>query len=386
MADVSPSAALDALRRPSAFTADPSGLRRFLAAGGDDAQATLKQVVNGTGNTAADQVAAAVILAAHFDHTSALGSLNGDDLTDPEVLDLDWSEDLHPRAREALSEPVIMSLLTWASTAATAEPPLAAARTAATLGIDDDGAIYRKVTQRAVQQAEQRGTHRARKDQLRSFTESLGQADQKARQSRGTATATPAGTEGGSDSQPATDAGSGSVPGAEPGATSSNPASAETAGEPSSPPEQHPEHTADAQPSGWSARDDHALDDLLGRRKPTEKTTDDTPGDKSAGPEDPNHGQPVGFNDATTSHDTPVPGETGPRDEPRYGDRFEDERWSGDGDQGGGPGPRRAYDPRALTDGPMSEAQKADEKNVLRNWGITAAVLVGILVLVGLLL
>ncbi|KAA9393276.1 hypothetical protein FCK90_12875 [Kocuria coralli] len=402
MADVSPSAANDALRRPSAFTGDPAGLQRNLASAGAEAQSTLSAVVTGPGNTAADRVAAAVILAARFDDASGLNAIGSEETGDPEVLGLRWSEDLRAKARTAVGQSVIVSLLTWASTATPAEPPLAAARAAAELGVDDDGAIFQKVSQRAVQLAQQRGTSRARKDELRQFTESLGRADQRARQSR--ATSAPGAAEASSpgaaeastplspntppDAHPADgpspEASSGPAPRAGP-----DPAEAERPPSSSSG-DDHPEHASDAQPSQWSARDDHALNDLLGHGSPGKPAANQPPEPR----DDPDHGKPVGFGDAPAGG-TPAAGNdqdagaSGPPDEPRYGDRFEDKQWSGDTDETQdppGPGPRRAYDPRALFDGPMSPTQKADEKNVLRNWAITAAVLVGILILVGLLI
>ncbi|MDO5619186.1 hypothetical protein [Kocuria sp.] len=384
MADADPQAAHDALRRPAAFTADPTGLQRNVAAAGDSAQQTLTEVVTGRGNTPADKVAAAVMLAAVFDQDSTASKITAQEAVDPSVLELTWAAEFQPAARDILGEPVIMSLLTWASSAAPGEPPVATARTAAALGIDDDGAIYQKVSQRAVQMADQRGTHRARKDQLREFTEALGRADQTARQTRGAATAS---GQSSTEARSLSDSGKQTQASEQPQADGEEAAASSETG--------HPEHASDAQPSTWSDHDDRALDNLLGRDQDPGHT--EPPAEPTA-QEDPQYGRPVGFHDGPTSQDaskaqdaTPGwgSGSTGPKDEPRYGDRFEDQRWSDpqSADQDPpGPGPRRAYDPRALFDGPMSEAQRADEKNVLRNWGITAAVLVGILVLVGLLI
>ncbi|NKE09896.1 MULTISPECIES: hypothetical protein [Kocuria] len=388
MADLDPTAAHDALRRPSALTAEPSLLRQTVASAGDSAQQTLQDVVNGPGNTPADRVAAAVILSGMFQDPSATSRIDADQAVDPTVLELSWAPDLQPAARQVLGDPVIVSLLTWASTASPGEPPVSAARTAATLGIDDDGAIYQKVSQRAVQLADQRGTHRTRKDQLRQFTEALGRADQAARQTRDTESEASDGTGPAASSPEGT-------PESQPGSSASS-----SGGE-------HPDHGSDAQPSSWSHHDDRALENLLGRdpqstQPPSETPQAPTHSHQPPAQADPNHGQPVGFHDSTGSREPGSQGNPqdeasrgwgmgsdGPKDEPRYGDRFEDQRWSDPAAQEQdqpGPGPRRAYDPRALFDGPMSEAQRADEKNVLRNWGITAAVLVGILILVGLLI
>lgn len=386
MAELDPTAAHDALRRPAALTAEPSLLRQTVAAVGSSAQQTLQDVVTGPGNTPADRAAAAVILAGMFQDTSGASHLDAEQAVDPTVLDLSWSPDLQPAARQVLGDPVIMSLLTWASTASPGEPPVAAARTAAALGIDDDGAIYQKVSQRAVQLADQRGTHRNRKDQLRQFTEALGRADQAARQTRGTESETSNGTTS-APSWPDSSDGSGSA------ASSSTP--------------ERPDHDSEAQPGSWSHHDDRALENLLGREQqptqPSSETSDPpAPDHQAPPPTEPEHGQPVGFNDSPGTRNSGTRGNPqdeasrgwgsspdDPKGEPRYGDRFEDQRWSGPDAQEQdppGPGPRRAYDPRALFDGPMSESQRADEKNVLRNWGITAAVLVGILILVGLLI
>lgn len=386
MADLDPTAAHDALRRPAALTADSSVLRKHVEAAGDSAQQTLEDVLKGPGNTTADRVAAAVILSGMFQDTSAASRIDSETAVDPSVLELSWAPELQSSARQILGEPVIMSLLTWASAASPGQPPVAAARTAATLGINDDGAIYQKVSQRAVQLADQRGTHRTRKDQLRQFTEALGRADQSARQTQGTESSIPDGNE------PAP-------------ATSESPNGSVSAGASSS--VEHPDHTSDAQPSSWSHHDDRALDNLLGRdqqspQPPAEAPQAPAPGYQWPNETDPAHGEPVGFNDSAQTREPDSMGNpqdeasrgwglgsSGPKDEPRYGERFEGQRWSDPEAQQQdtpGPGPRRAYDPRALFDGPMSESQRADEKNVLRNWAITAAVLVGILILVGLLL
>ncbi|MDO4255483.1 MAG: hypothetical protein Q4C81_10145 [Kocuria sp.] len=336
MADAHPAASHEALRRPSKLTADPAERQRAVATAGNLASRILTEVVTGPGNTPADRVAAAVFLRTLSDTANDAPVLDPGIVQDPSALDLTWSPDLHPAARQVFSEPVIMALLTWASSANPGEPPVRAARAAAQLRVDDDGAIYQKVSQRAVQVAEQRNTTRMRKNELREFTETLGRADQAARDSR--------------DSDREQD-----VPG-------------------------------DA-PAGWSDHDDRALEDLLGRGQPPAQPTQDpstapptpsapeppaTPPESAPPtPEPAGDGSPVGFNQ---------PQDTG---------RFEDPWWSEPHSQNQdppGPGPRRAYDPRALFDGPMSPAQRADEKNVLRNWAITAGVLLVLLVLVGLLL
>ncbi|ROZ62229.1 hypothetical protein EDL96_11120 [Kocuria soli] len=291
MADAIPTADGDALRRPSSLTADPDRLTAALQAGGDHAKATLEKIATGKGNTVADKVAAAVILAARFDDRSGVESVTQDEATDGEVLGLEWAPELEDTARGALGEHLIVSLLTWASSPSPLQPPVAAAEAAARLAVDDDGAIYRKVSQRATQLSGRQDLDADRRRQLTDLTDALDRADRAAQERR------------------------------------------------------HPDHSPEAEPQEWSSRDEDALANLL------EGNTEPRPAQAPA--------------------------------------QFEDPRWgeSSDNDQEPpGPGPHRAYDPRALLDGPMSEAQRADEKNVLRNWGITALVLVAVLILVGLLI
>lgn len=256
------------LHHPTALISDSVELHRSLTSTGNNAQHILSEVLKGPGNTVTDRVAAAVILRSVYGTNN---TLDADTVQDPAVFQLRWAPGLQPAAREILSEPIITSLLTWASHARPGEPPVAAAHAAAHLHIDDDGrGIYQKVSQRAAQLPEQRTLTSSYKNQLRIFTEALTQADQATRQ-------------------------------------------------PAAAPED------ESAPTLWSAHDDRALEDLLG------------------------HG---------THSPTPQ----------------------------SGPGPRRAYDPRALFDGPMSETQRADEKNVVRNWIGVAIVIAVIITILGFVL
>ncbi|MDO4918008.1 hypothetical protein [Kocuria sp.] len=354
-----------ALQDPARLVrADPALLEEVRRAG-SPAQAELERRVSDA-ETVEDRYAAAAMLAALFDHRGPLDqTARGYGGTPPtELLDLADVPALRPALRQALSSPVRTGLLEWATTADPSRPPLELAMAARDLGVRD-AAVLRSVADRADQVARQdsTGTHRG---PLTRFSEVLRQA-----------------ADAGGGDAAASSTGSGSWPSAQaPGAGSG------------------PAVTTTGIPASEMLREDEQRDsDSAARTYPG----DGVPvRDSIAGPgADPaGNGSPSGRNkifDAdrfwpmgprrtdgaggTSAGDDDVappatvdgpaerPGPTAPPREPSTNDLYH------------GAGSDRWVDRR-----PQGEEARAEEKNVIRNWAITFAVIVAIIVMLVLVL
>ena len=245
---------------------------------------------------------------------------------------------------------------------------LEAAEAAAHLGVDDDGRIYGRVSQRAVQISEQKGLSRALKDRLRRLTDALGLADQQARRQRAEHSAASADTAAGPDA--------GTAAGTDSGTT------AEGEAAPKAPEPQ------DGPAPSWSSADDSALASMLGRDPADEPATEEprpSGEGSSRPPQAPDFGRPVGFDGGNAAAFGQPSGSE--EDVPRAR-------------QGSGPGygpgsgttegqPPRSYDFRYLGDEtpkPTTEAEKAEFRTTLRNWGIFALALVLVMIIVAIIL
>lgn len=266
----------EALLHPSSLVGAAGPRLHGLAERGEPAHEALRSAVTDRSSTPQDRVAAAVLLDALFMDPTALEHLDPEDAAAADSLALRFDPQLRSSAARALGSAITMHLLTWAIAEHPGEPPVTAAEAADRLGIDDDGQIYRRVSQRAVLVDQQRGTGRAQKDQLRRLSDALGRADQQARQSRGAAPSSTDPAQGAAPAAPAAASGSAdpTTPGA-PGAPGSSgpptaqapgPHSSEQGGAPVSgapvDPEAHPD------PKAWTAADDDALAAILGREQP----------------------------------------------------------------------------------------------------------------------
>lgn len=374
-----------ALSQPSQLTqADPERLSALTR----DAEASrqrLRAVLSDAGAEPRDRVAAAVLLEAVLSHSGAIEFLDDETAASTQALELRFAPALRPAAARALGTPATMQLLSWAAQSNPGAPPVEAAEAAAHLGVDDDGLIYGRVSQRAVQIAEQKGLSRALKDRLRRLTDALGLADQQARRQRAEQTPADGDTAAGSSSTPQAPAHQD-----DPGAQDldrrgdSAPQAAERRGE-SGPQDRAPQ---DGPAPSWTSDDDAALASMLGREPDDEPVLDRSRPSGEAStqpPQAPDFGRPVDFDG----------GGTAAFDRPSGSDEDVPQAQQGNG-PGYGPGsgttegqPPRSYDFRYLGDEtpkPTTEAEKAEFRTTLRNWGIFALALVLVLIIVGFIL
>ncbi|MDH5152277.1 hypothetical protein [Kocuria palustris] len=374
-----------ALSHPSQLTqADPERLSA-LTRDAEASRETLRAVLSNAGAEPRDRVAAAVLLEAVLSDSGAIDALDDEAAASTQALELRFAPALRPAAAQALGTPATVQLLSWAAQSSPGAPPVEAAEAAAHLGVDDDGRIYGRVSQRAVQNSEQKGLSRALKDRLRRLTDALGLADQQARRQRAEQASAGEDTAAAGDSTPQAPAHQ-----EDPGAQDldrrdgSAPQAAQRRGD-SGPPDR--DHQDDPAPS-WTSDDDSALASMLGR-EPDDDPVSDRPrpsGEASTQPpQAPDFGRPVGFDGGNAAAFGQPSGSE--EDVPRAR-------------QGSGPGygpgsgttegqPPRSYDFRYLGDEtpkPTTEAEKAEFRTTLRNWGIFALALVLVMIIVAIIL
>lgn len=357
-----------ALSHPSQLTqADPERLSA-LTRDAEASRETLRAVLSDAGAEPRDRVAAAVLLEAVLSDSGAIDALDDEAAASTQALELRFAPALRPAAARALGTPATVQLLSWAAQSSPGAPPVEAAEAAAHLGVDDDGRIYGRVSQRAVQISEQKGLSRALKDRLRRLTDALGLADQQARRQRAEHSAASADTAAGPDA--------GTAAGTDSGTT------AEGEAAPKAPEPQ------DGPAPSWSSADDAALASMLGRDPADEPATEEprpSGEGSSQPPQAPDSGRPVGFDGGNAAAFGQPSGSE--EDVPRAR-------------QGSGPGygpgsgttegqPPRSYDFRYLGDEtpkPTTEAEKAEFRTTLRNWGIFALALVLVMIIVAIIL
>lgn len=357
-----------ALSHPSQLTqADPERLSA-LTRDAEASRETLRAVLSDAGAEPRDRVAAAVLLEAVLSDSGAIDALDDEAAASTQALELRFAPALRPAAAQALGTPATVQLLSWAAQSSPGAPPVEAAEAAAHLGVDDDGRIYGRVSQRAVQISEQKGLSRALKDRLRRLTDALGLADQQARRQRTEHSAASADTAAGPDA--------GTAAGTDSGTTAEGEAAPKA-----------PEPQDDPAPS-WSSADDAALASMLGRDPADEPATEEprpSGEGSSQPPQAPDFGRPVGFDGGNAAAFGQPSGSE--EDVPRAR-------------QGSGPGygpgsgttegqPPRSYDFRYLGDEtpkPTTEAEKAEFRTTLRNWGIFALALVLVMIIVAIIL
>lgn len=357
-----------ALSHPSQLTqADPERLSA-LTRDAEASRETLRAVLSDAGAEPRDRVAAAVLLEAVLSDRGAIDALDDEAAASTQALELRFAPVLRPAAAQALGTPATVQLLSWAAQSSPGAPPVEAAEAAAHLGVDDDGRIYGRVSQRAVQISEQKGLSRALKDRLRRLTDALGLADQQARRQRTEHSAASADTAAGPDA--------GTAAGTDSGTTAEGEAAPKA-----------PEPQDDPAPS-WSSADDTALASMLGRDPADEPATEEprpSGEGSSRPPQAPDFGRPVGFDGGNAAAFGQPSGSE--EDVPRAR-------------QGSGPGygpgsgttegqPPRSYDFRYLGDEtpkPATEAEKAEFRTTLRNWGIFALALVLVMIIVAIIL
>lgn len=357
-----------ALSHPSQLTqADPERLSA-LTRDAEASRETLRAVLSDAGAEPRDRVAAAVLLEAVLSDSGAIDALDDEAAASTQALELRFAPALRPAAAQALGTPATVQLLSWAAQSSPGAPPVEAAEAAAHLGVDDDGRIYGRVSQRAVQISEQKGLSRALKDRLRRLTDALGLADQQARRQRAEHSAASADTAAGPDA--------GTAAGTDSGTTAEGEAAPKA-----------PEPQDDPAPS-WSSADDAALASMLGRDPADEPATEEprpSGEGSSRPPQAPDFGRPVGFDGGNAAAFGQPSGSE--EDVPRAR-------------QGSGPGygpgsgttegqPPRSYDFRYLGDEtpkPTTEAEKAEFRTTLRNWGIFALALVLVMIIVAIIL
>ena len=357
-----------ALSHPSQLTqADPERLSA-LTRDAEASRETLRAVLSDAGAEPRDRVAAAVLLEAVLSDSGAIDALDDEAAASTQALELRFAPALRPAAAQALGTPATVQLLSWAAQSSPGAPPVEAAEAAAHLGVDDDGRIYGRVSQRAVQISEQKGLSRALKDRLRRLTDALGLADQQARRQRAEHSAASADTAAGPDA--------GTAAGTDSGTT------AEGEAAPKAPEPQ------DGPAPSWSSADDAALASMLGRDPADEPATEEprpSGEESSRPPQAPDFGRPVGFDGGNAAAFGQPSGSE--EDVPRAR-------------QGSGPGygpgsgttegqPPRSYDFRYLGDEtpkPTTEAEKAEFRTTLRNWGIFALALVLVMIIVAIIL
>lgn len=357
-----------ALSHPSQLTqADPERLSA-LTRDAEASRETLRAVLSDAGAEPRDRVAAAVLLEAVLSDSGAIDALDDEAAASTQALELRFAPALRPAAAQALGTPATVQLLSWAAQSSPGAPPVEAAEAAAHLGVDDDGRIYGRVSQRAVQISEQKGLSRALKDRLRRLTDALGLADQQARRQRTEHSAASADTAAGPDA--------GTAAGTDSGTTAEGEAAPKA-----------PEPQDDPAPS-WSSADDAALASMLGRDPADEPATEEprpSGEGSSRPPQAPDFGRPVGFDGGNAAAFGQPSGSE--EDVPRAR-------------QGSGPGygpgsgttegqPPRSYDFRYLGDEtpkPTTEAEKAEFRTTLRNWGIFALALVLVMIIVAIIL
>lgn len=357
-----------ALSHPSQLTqADPERLSA-LTRDAEASRETLRAVLSDAGAEPRDRVAAAVLLEAVLSDSGAIDALDDEAAASTQALELRFAPALRPAAAQALGTPATVQLLSWAAQSSPGAPPVEAAEAAAHLGVDDDGRIYGRVSQRAVQISEQKGLSRALKDRLRRLTDALGLADQQARRQRAEHSPASADTAAGPDA--------GTAAGTDSGTTAEGEAAPKA-----------PEPQDDPAPS-WSSADDAALTSMLGRDPADEPATEEprpSGEGSSQPPQAPDFGRPVGFDGGNAAAFGQPSGSE--EDVPRAR-------------QGSGPGygpgsgttegqPPRSYDFRYLGDEtpkPTTEAEKAEFRTTLRNWGIFALALVLVMIIVAIIL
>lgn len=357
-----------ALSHPSQLTqADPERLSA-LTRDAEASRETLRAVLSNAGAEPRDRVAAAVLLEAVLSDSGAIDALDDEAAASTQALELRFAPALRPAAAQALGTPATVQLLSWAAQPSPGAPPVEAAEAAAHLGVDDDGRIYGRVSQRAVQISEQKGLSRALKDRLRRLTDALGLADQQARRQRAEHSAASADIAAGPDA--------GTAAGTDSGTT------AEGEAAPKAPEPQ------DGPAPSWSSADDAALASMLGRDPADEPATEEprpSGEGSSQPPQAPDFGRPVGFDGGNAAAFGQPSGSE--EDVPRAR-------------QGSGPGygpgsgttegqPPRSYDFRYLGDetpNPTTEAEKAEFRTTLRNWGIFALALVLVMIIVAIIL
>ena len=357
-----------ALSHPSQLTqADPERLSA-LTRDAEASRETLRAVLSDAGAEPRDRVAAAVLLEAVLSDSGAIDALDDEAAASTQALELRFAPALRPAAARALGTPATVQLLSWAAQSSPGAPPVEAAEAAAHLGVDDDGRIYSRVSQRAVQISEQKGLSRALKDRLRRLTDALGLADQQARRQRAEHSAASADTAAGPDA--------GTAAGTDSGTTAEGEAAPKA-----------PEPQDDPSPS-WSSADDAALASMLGRDPADEPATEEprpSGEGSSQPPQAPDSGRPVGFDGGNAA---------------AFGQPSGSEEDVPKARQGSGPGygpgsgttegqPPRSYDFRYLGDEtpkPTTEAEKAEFRSTLRNWGIFALALVLVMIIVAIIL
>lgn len=357
-----------ALSHPSQLTqADPERLSA-LTRDAEASRETLRAVLSDAGAEPRDRVAAAVLLEAVLSDSGAIDALDDEAAASTQALELRFAPALRPAAAQALGTPATVQLLSWAAQSSPGAPPVEAAEAAAHLSVDDDGRIYGRVSQRAVQISEQKGLSRALKDRLRRLTDALGLADQQARRQRAEHSPASADTAAGPDA--------GTAAGTDSGTTAEGEAAPKA-----------PEPQDDPAPS-WSSADDAALTSMLGRDPADEPATEEPRPSGEAStqpPQAPDFGRPVGFDGGNAAAFGQPSGSE--EDVPRAR-------------QGSGPGygpgsgttegqPPRSYDFRYLGDEtpkPTTEAEKAEFRTTLRNWGIFALALVLVMIIVAIIL
>lgn len=357
-----------ALSHPSQLTqADPERLSA-LTRDAEASRETLRAVLSDAGAEPRDRVAAAVLLEAVLSDSGAIDALDDETAASTQALELRFAPALRPAAARALGTPATVQLLSWAAQSSPGAPPVEAAEAAAHLSVDDDGRIYGRVSQRAVQISEQKGLSRALKDRLRRLTDALGLADQQARRQRAEHSPASADTAAGPDA--------GTAAGTDSGTTAEGEAAPKA-----------PEPQDDPAPS-WSSADDAALTSMLGRDPADEPATEEPRPSGEAStqpPQAPDFGRPVGFDGGNAAAFGQPSGSE--EDVPRAR-------------QGSGPGygpgsgttegqPPRSYDFRYLGDEtpkPTTEAEKAEFRTTLRNWGIFALALVLVMIIVAIIL
>lgn len=411
----------DALRRPSALIQAEAPQLRALAERGEPTRDALRAVAADPSAAAHDRVSAAVLLDALLQDAQPLEALSPEDAA--ASLDLRFSEPLRASAARALGEAATVRLLSWAAAEHPGEPPVSAAEAAAHLGLDDDGRIYGRVSQRAVLIGEQKGVSRVLKDQLRRLSDALGRADQQARGLRsaagaedasGTATAPGAATASSAADETASPESANAAPAADPTApaapkwTDDDDAAlaAVLAGDQTGPGAQYAPRTADGSPAA-EAPDARTSPEPAADSEPLYGEIVDDPRDPSAGAAEggrtagpssshsaPAFGDPTGAGGSGDGRPVGFGSFGGQSSAPTGG---EDQTRSGAGAAGLGPSPhdnagsesRRSYDFRYLaedTPTPSTAEEKAELRTTLRNWGIFALGLVLVLLILIILL
>lgn len=344
-----------ALREPARLVrADPRLLDLVRDAGPPAGEQLRAQASNA--GSAQDRYASAALLACLFGDRGPLDqAARGYGGAPPrELLALADVEALRPALRKSLASPVHTGLLEWATKPDAANPPLELAVAARDLQLDD-AAVLRSVASRAEQLAAQTGK-RGPRPPLERFAEILRQTAE-----QGPAAAPPT-----ADSRPTPHEPDPSAPGrggSGPRVTTQGIPPSEMLG---------PDELDGPDPYDYPGTGVPVRDSIAGPRPGADpaspgagKTFDHGPGPDAPGSPDP--GGP-GSGDAVPADAPPAPGPAMPRipstSEQYYGagsDRYAD------------------HDPN-------SPEARANDKHVLRNWGIVFLVIVAVIIVLTLLL